>query len=243
MSHSIDRWIRDRARVTPDRVAIEFGDERWTYRQLDERSDELARGLAAGEVVSTLTGNSPEHVALFFACAKAGAILHPISWRLAPAEIAYQLDDAGSSRFVVEDAYRKLGEAARALARPLVPGTQGVPGTGLLLIYTSGTTGKPKGALLTHENCFWTNLSFDLATGVGSDDVVLAFLPQFHCGGWNVQPLLAWWKGARVVLERQFDPAHALAMIEKKRVTTMMGVPANYLFMAQHAGFADADLS
>ena len=243
MSHWIDRWIRDRARVTPDRVAIEFGDERWTYRQLDERSDELARGLAAGEVVSTLTGNSPEHVALFFACAKAGAILHPISWRLAPAEIAYQLDDAGSSRFVVEDAYRELGEAARALARPLVPGTQGVPGTGLLLIYTSGTTGKPKGALLTHANCFWTNLSFDLATGIGSDDVVLAFLPQFHCGGWNVQPLLAWWKGARVVLERQFDPAHALAMIEKKRVTTMMGVPANYLFMAQDPSFARADLS
>ena len=38
----------------------------------------------------------------------------------------------------------------------------------LLLIYTSGTTGKPKGALLTHANCFWTNLSFDLATGVAA---------------------------------------------------------------------------
>ncbi len=77
----------------------------------------------------------------------------------------------------------------------------------LLLIYTSGTTGKPKGALLTHANCFWTNLSFDLATGVRPDDVVLQVLPQFHCGGWNVQSILAWWKGragrARARLRRR----------------------------------------
>ncbi len=114
---------------------------------------------------------------------------------------------------------------------------------GLLLIYTSGTTGKPKGALLTHANCFWTNLSFDLATGLGPHDVVLQVLPQFHVGGWNVQSLLAWWKGARVVLERGFDAARALDLIERERVTTMMGVPANYLFMSEEPRFADADLS
>ena len=113
----------------------------------------------------------------------------------------------------------------------------------LLLIYTSGTTGKPKGALLTHANCFWTNLSFDLATGIRPEDVILQVLPQFHCGGWNVQSILAWWKGARVVLERGFDPARALELIERERVTTLMGVPANYLFMAQEPRFAEADLS
>jgi fatty-acyl-CoA synthase len=114
---------------------------------------------------------------------------------------------------------------------------------GLLLIYTSGTTGKPKGALLTHANCFWTNLSFDLATGVAGDDVVLQVLPQFHCGGWNVQPLLAWWKGATVVLERSFDPARCLALIEEKRVTSIMGVPANYLFLSQDPAFGSTDMS
>jgi fatty-acyl-CoA synthase len=251
--HTIDRWIRDRARRTPARVAIDFDGREVTYAELDDGSDDLARCLRRGEVVSTLTGNSPEHVALMFACAKAGAILHPISWRLAPAEVAFQLDDAGSSVFWVEEEHRSLGAAALELAavqpRELVSDTSKVSdtspadGDGLLLIYTSGTTGKPKGALLTHANCYWTNLSFDLATGVGGGDVVLACLPQFHCGGWNVQPLLAWWKGAKVVLERQFDAARALRLIEEKRVTTMMGVPANYLFMAQEAGFATVDLS
>ena len=59
-----------------------------------------------------------------FACAKAGAILHPISWRLAPAEVAFQLDDAEPAVFLIEDEYRELGEAALALAnvRPALDG-------------------------------------------------------------------------------------------------------------------------
>jgi fatty-acyl-CoA synthase len=250
--HTIDTIIRDRARITPERVAIVEAGRTWTYAELDARSDELARGLRHGDRVSTLTGNSGEHVALMFACAKAGAILHPISWRLAPTEIAYELDDAEPSLFLVEDEHRELAQAALKLAsvRPtseIGSGTEPVSRVSdhdpLLLIYTSGTTGKPKGALLTHANCFWTNLSFDLATGVRPDDVVLQVLPQFHCGGWNVQSILAWWKGAKVVLERGFDSARALELIERERITTMMGVPANYLFIAQEQRFEHADLS
>src|SRR3954451_16250948 len=251
---TIGRICSDRARITPDRIAIDEAARTWTYAELEARSNDLAGSLSHGERVSTLTGNSGEHVALLFACAKAGAILHPISWRLAPAEIAYQLDDAAPAVFLVEDEHRELGAAALALSavRPrtaLERGSQSEPRSRvsdsdpLLLIYTSGTTGKPKGALLTHANCFWTNLSFDLATGVRPDDVVLQVLPQFHCGGWNVQAILAWWKGARLLLERGFDAARALELIERERVTTMMGVPANYLFMAQEERFAEADLS
>jgi fatty-acyl-CoA synthase len=250
--HTIDKIIRDRARITPGRIAIEEPGRTWTYADLDARSDELARALSPGERVSTLTGNSGEHVALMFACAKAGAILHPISWRLAPAEVAFQLDDAEPAFFVVEEEHRELGEAALALASVQPAGTLAAApaarGDGpsdhdpLLLIYTSGTTGKPKGALLTHANCFWTNLSFDLATGIRPDDVVLQVLPQFHCGGWNVQAILAWWKGARLILERGFDPSRALDLIERARVTTVMGVPAHYLFMSQEPRFAEADL-
>jgi len=243
----IDRMLRDRARATPRRIAVAD----WTYADLDRRSDEIAAGLERGSRVSTLTKNSPEHVAMFFGCAKAGAILHPISWRLAPPEIAYQLDDADPAVFLVEDELQELADAALALAatspaRALPErGTPEAPEEDdpLLLVYTSGTTGKPKGALLTHANCFWTNLSFDLATGISGSDVVLQLLPQFHVGGWNVQPLLAWWKGARVVLERSFDAGRALELIESERITTMMGVPANYMLMAEASGFADADLS
>jgi fatty-acyl-CoA synthase len=255
--HTIDHWIRNTARRTPQRVAIDYLGREVTYEELDARSDALAgellaRGVLRGDRIATLTGNTPEHVIVFFACAKAGFILLPLNWRLAARELRFQLEDAEPSVFLVEPAYEALADATGHAFEPLAPPHEGAmpvpaPGVGaddpLLLIYTSGTTGRPKGALLTHANCFWTNLSFDLATGLTGDDVVLQLLPQFHCGGWNVQSLLAWWKGARVVLERAFEPARVLSLLAEKRVTTLMGVPAIYLFLSHEPAFADVDLS
>ena len=252
---TLGRWIRDRGRNTPGRVAIDYDGEQVTYGDLDARSDAFAAafaeaGLQRGDRVATLSGNSPDHVAILFGCAKAGLILLPLSWRLTAPELRYQLDDAEPALFIVEEPYEELAASTDVgFERLSVPELRPAPvaevdaGDGLLLVYTSGTTGKPKGALLTHANCFWTNLSFDLATGVHNDDVVLQVLPQFHIGGWNVQALLSWLKGATVVLERQFDAERVLRLIEEKRVTTMMGVPPIYLFLAQHPSFADADLS
>ncbi len=267
---TIGRWLSDRARTTPARVAIRFLGADVTYAELDRRATRLAaglaeRGLRRGDRLATLTGTSPDHVATLFACARLGAILHPISWRLTAPEVAYQLADAEPALLLASEQYEGLATASYKLlqaegdapergielARMGDPTLEadGEPAAAgprdddpLLLVYTSGTTGKPKGALLTHANCFWTNLSFDRTAGVRDDDVVLQVLPQFHVGGWNVQPLLAWWKGATVVLEPAFDPARALRLIAEERVTTMMGVPATYLFLAQEPGFADAAL-
>ena len=253
----IARWLQDRARNTPSRVAIDYDDRLVSYAELAAGADAFAAafadaGLAHGDRVATLTGNSPEHVEILFACAQLGLILLPLSWRLTAPELRYQLDDAEPSLFLVEDEYSGLAEQTgwrfERLAEPEQRGPtpaapESDPDDPLLLIYTSGTTGKPKGALLTHGNCFWTNLCFDGATGVRNDDVVLQVLPQFHVGGWNVQSLLAWLKGATVVLERQFDAGRVLELIDEKHVTTMMGVPPIYLFLAQHPRFAEADLS
>jgi fatty-acyl-CoA synthase len=254
----IARWLGDRARNTPQRVAIDYEGRLVTYAELAAGADAFAAafaesGLKSGDRVATLTGNSPEHVMVLFACAQLGLMLLPLSWRLTAPELRYQLEDAEPSLFLVEDEYANLavatGKRHESLTTPASRhGTSyrdvTVTGEdGLLLIYTSGTTGKPKGAVLTHGNCFWTNLSFDATTGVHGDDVVLQVLPQFHVGGWNVQALLAWLKGATVVLERQFDADRVLRLLEEKRVTTMMGVPPIYLFLSQHPRFELADLS
>jgi fatty-acyl-CoA synthase len=256
---TIGRWLSDRARATPDRVAIRFLDGDLTYAALDRRATRLAagladRGLRRGDRLATLTGTSPDHVATLFACARLGVALQPISWRLAPAEVAFQLADSEPALLLASAEHEALARASETsveiaqIADPTLEADGDVGDTAenddpLLLVYTSGTTGKPKGAVLTHANCFWTNLSFDRTAGVRDDDVVLQVLPQFHVGGWNVQPLLAWWRGATVVLEPSFDATRALRLIEEQRVTTMMGVPATYLFLAQEPAFADADLT
>ena len=255
---TIRRWLTDRARTTPEKVAIRFLGSELTYAELDRRATRLAaglaeRGLRRGDRLATLTSNSPDHVVTLFACATLGAILQPISWRLAAPEIAYQLEDAEPALMLVSEEHEELARRAASgveLAR-LGDATLEADGEAptraedsdpLLLVYTSGTTGKPKGALLTHANCFWTNLSFDRTAGLRDDDVVLQVLPQFHVGGWNVQPLLAWWKGATVVIEPAFEPARALELIADEGITTMMGVPATYLFLAEQPAFAEAAL-
>lgn len=271
--HTLGRWTADRARATPERVAIDDRGVVLSYRDLDARADALAEALIAagygvGDRIATITGNSADHVVLFFACAKAGLVLVPLSWRLSPRELADQLDLADPALLLVEEEFESLAAAARErLAHPVAVGALGETGVErepvapvrrsadpvvhraprdddpLLIVFTSGTLDRARGAILTHANCFWTNLSLSRTAEITSSDTVLAVMPQYHVGGWNVQPLLAWWMGATVVLERTFDAGRVLHLIEDRRITTMMGVPANYLFLAQHPAFRDTDLS
>jgi fatty-acyl-CoA synthase len=252
----IGTMLADRTALTPDRVAIEFGGRTVTYAELFRAASARAAGFAAvgcepGDRVATLSRNCPEQVEVFFGCALAGLIMVPLNWRLTAAELGYQIADADPAVLLIEPGLRHLTAGRKTVdigETPAVPGS-GLPpfasggGDPLMLLYTSGTSGKPKGALLTHANCFWTNLSLDRTAELTGDDVVLQVLPQCHVGGWNVQPLLAWWKGATVVLEQTFDAERVLKLIETRRITTMMGVPTTYLMLSQHPGFAAADLS
>ena len=270
--HTLGRWTRDRAIATPDRVAVDDRGVAITYRQLDERAAGLAErlldaGYGVGDRIATVTGNSADQVVLFFACAKAGLVLVPLSWRLTPRELAEQLAASDPALLVVEEEFQTLARAARdrlpGRLADAAPGAHGVEADvpapsgeradaperrpvadddALLIIFTSGTTGNAKGAVLTHANCFWSNLALSRIAEITTHDTVLAVMPQYHVGGWNIQPLLAWWVGATVVLERTFDPGRVLRLIDERGITTMMGVPANYLFLAQHPGFAEADL-
>ncbi|MGP4032335.1 class I adenylate-forming enzyme family protein [Pseudarthrobacter sp. 1C304] len=277
--HTLGRWTADRSLAAPHRTAVDDRGCTLSYGELERRAAALAAGFTAagygnGDRVATLTGNSSDHVVVFFACAKAGLVLVPLSWRLSPKELAGQLEVADPQLLLVEDELDSLAAGAcallprrprtaalgpggieksvplpvRSLQAPGPPGgTPGVPrevrdDDPLLMIFTSGTEGASKAAVLTHANCFWTNLSLSRTMDLGSTDVVLAVLPQFHVGGWNIQPLLAWWTGATVVLERGFEPGRVLQLIAERKVTMLMGVPTQYLMLAEHPDFATAEL-
>lgn len=270
--HAISRWLWDRARAHPDALAVESQGRRLSYAGLRHRALAIAahlesRGLGPGDRIATVTENDIEHVALLFACARSGMALVPLNWRLTPAELRAQLDIAAPALVAASHTHwQRADEAVRTstLAPPLVTlaelaevaersgtapserlraGTAAGDDDPLLIVFTSGTTGRPKGAVLTQANCFWTNLSLDCAVALGADDVVLQVLPQCHVGGWNVQPLQAWLKGATVLLEREFDPERVLDLVQRRRVTTMMGVPTTYQRLAELNGFEGADLT
>ncbi|MEO7803304.1 MAG: long-chain fatty acid--CoA ligase [Actinomycetota bacterium] len=254
--YSIGFWITRRAELTPSRVALDFEDREYSYAELNDGANRAASALEAsgvkrGDRVAMLSDNRPEYIEVFFACAKLGVVLVPVSWRLAEPEMIWQLEDSSPTALVVSPDWADTG--GRIFDGPILE----LPLNGettehhdvctwddsLMILYTSGTTGRPKGAVLTHGNFFWGNLNMLVNADIDGDDVSLMFLPMFHIGGWNVNTLPVLLKGGKIVLERTFDATRSLDLIAKKQVTWLMGVPATYLFMSQQPGFQSADFS
>jgi fatty-acyl-CoA synthase len=261
-----------RAALSPERTALIFRDESWTYAELNRVTNRVAHGLHAlgvnpGDRVGFLGLNHPRFLFTLFGAAKLGAIFVPLNFRLTGPELAYIIRDAGLHTLVYEENFASIIEAIRdeLTVRELVS-SEAREGSRSFddlihdqrdtdldypvaendtawIMYTSGTTGRPKGAMLSHGNVLWNNINASLAFDGLSDDRTLAVAPLFHIGGLNVTPIPSLWKGATVVVEQMFEPGLVLELIEKHRITTMFGVPAMFLFMAQHPDFATRDLS
>jgi len=256
-------WFGERALRTPERKALHFEGRDWTYAQFQQEIEAVAAGLAArgaarGERVAFLGHNQPMFLFAMFACARLGAIFTPLNFRLTGPELAFMLEDSGACLLIVDEAHRAViaphvERLAVLAAEQPDSWTDGAPPPAApvaareddvaVIMYTSGTTGRPKGAMLTHGNFWWNNVSGMHAMDVLENDVTLVAAPLFHIGGLNVTTLTALQKGAQILLHRTFDPARALADIAAHRVTTMFGVPAMFLFMAHQPGFAECDLS
>ncbi len=268
--HTIGRWLRDRAASMPTRIAIDDRGVVLDYATLHARAERMATtlrdaGYGPGHRIATVSGNSADHVVAFFACAYLAIAFVPLSWRLTPAELVDLLRRSDPALVLVEEEYEALaGEALRMLAGSapahVTLGETGaefsVPAAAaaappravrdddpLLVIFTSGSEAAPKGVVLTHANCFWNNLALARAMPMTPDDVVLSMLPQYHVAGWNIQPLLAWWTGATVVLERSFQPGRVLQLIQERQVTMMMGVPTQYRMLRAAPEWLTTDLS
>lgn len=86
-------------------VVFPWSGVRWTYAQLDEQANRLAKGLLAmgiskGDRIGIMAGNCEEYVVVFFAAARVGAILVVLNNTYTPLELYYALDHSGILPFV-----------------------------------------------------------------------------------------------------------------------------------------------
>ena len=273
LNQGVGSWISRRARRTPDRVAIVHEGRASTYLGLHERVSRLAgalRGLGVGrgDRIAYLGPNHQAYLETLFAAGTLGAVFVPLNMRLAGPELAHHLSDSGSSVLVYAPAQAAVLASIRtdlvlrhvvALAEPgegehdyeellasAAPDPADEPvslGDPCLIMYTSGTTGRAKGATLTHGNITWNAINVLVDADFGQDEMALVVAPLFHTAALNMLCLPAILKGGTVLIESAFDPARALDLIARHRVTSMFGVPAIYDAMAGAAGWADADIS
>ncbi len=266
--------IERNAAFTPEKPATIFEGETLSYAAFNERVAQVARGLKAefgvsrGDRVAILSLNRPDYLVLLYACARLGAMLVPLNWRLAVAEQMFILADASIKVLALERAFAAILPALESrLPDTGVIGLDYAPPRGiafdallalargddrnphtdlscpLLIVYTSGTTGRPKGAVLRQEALLWNGVMSQHMHGLTSDDHVLTVLPFFHVGGLNIQTTPALHHGATVTIHSRFTPDAALAAIACERPTLTVLVPATIQAVTDHSAWATTDLS
>ncbi|GGH44828.1 acyl-CoA synthetase [Microbacterium album] len=269
----IGAWPAKRRLKNPDKTALVFGDETYTYRQFADAADRIAavlalHGIGKGDPVAYLGENSPAFLQSLFAVTQLGAVFVPVNTRLAPPEITHVLTDSGARAVIHDPEFAERlapgiaaagidqvivtgdGDDARPGLRRLMAerlgGHMAVPVTHAdpaIIMYTSGTTGKAKGAVLTHGNLTWVSINCLVDYDVVSTDVALLISPLFHAAALGMGALPVILKGGTIVLEKSFDPGRALRLIEQHGITMLSGVPTTYQLLADHPDWDGTDLS
>ena len=257
-----------RAALTPNRIAFQEGGDgiQTSYAELDMNCRKAAGFLAAegvrhGDRVGVLCRNRIEFFELLFACAKLGAILVPLNWRMTGRELRDLIADCTPRLCLTGTEDRALAEQALAggdtplidldntylagrdaatphAGRPAWPGDET-----WYLIYTSGTTGRPKGVIQTYRMAMVNYVNITQATGLRADDATVYFLPHFHTAGINLHALPALIAGALVRILPGFEPASLLALSDAGLLDVILAVPSVFRELILHPDFENTDLT
>ena len=250
-------FVFDNANRIPDQLAIidRHTGKRLTYAALDREvwmwtRHLLSRGIQTGDRVVYLAPNRLEHITLFFACARLGAILVPVNHRLAIAELLAIIERVEPKYFLGEGSY-EFGAAvaffqisdvrlADGELPKLLPVAGNVP---LLMLFTSGSTGEPKGVLL-HGDMLLANIEQTLASGVLQDgDISIVNTPFFHTGGYNVFCLPMLMVGGTLILFEKFEPRGVLTAIAEDGVNVFWAVPTMFQAIYDEPDFIKTDFA
>ncbi|MEQ9663478.1 MAG: long-chain-fatty-acid--CoA ligase [Parasphingopyxis sp.] len=276
IDHSRIRFFGDipyaQEELRGDRPGLESGDRRWTFAQLADRTRRTiaalkAVGIGEGDRVAWLGAGGLHWFEAFFATVGLRACFAPLNLRLAPAELAFILDDSEASLLLVTEDQLALAKAAVAEmespvriltigfshpdhdrlgnddAEPSEPLAQR-PEDDIFQLYTSGTTGLPKGVRLTNANyeAFLKHSPQVEGFDYDASETALIVMPMFHVAGTNVS-LAALAHGCRTIIEPAFDPASVLRKIGEERVAQIFLAPTLIQMLLDAPGAGDADFS
>jgi cyclohexanecarboxylate-CoA ligase len=202
----------------------------------------LTRGVRPGEAVTWQLPNSLAAAVLTRACWRIGAVAAPLLHTFGAAEVAGalgQVDPALTIELDAEAISSPTSLVERLGADPVPAGTSTTrPSDVALVLFTSGSTGTPKAVLHTHRGLSWKARLMTQVHGLGPADAVLMPAPMAHISGLLNGVLVPGAAGLRAVLMRRFDPAEALRLVTRERVSFLAGPPTFFVAMAIALGEA-----
>jgi O-succinylbenzoic acid--CoA ligase len=227
-------FLKKRAFLTPDRIAIYFQEEAVTFKQLYDYAVKTAGqlqtfGLAKGDFAGVLLTNHIETAIILFAFQLLGVRAVILNNRLSPAELQWQLTDSKAVCLILESAFLEKVPSIRSITKeelfaatveePIIE--EEIDLTEICTImYTSGTTGNPKGVIQTYGNHWWSAVGSALNLGYTEGDCWLCNVPLFHISGFSILMKSVIY-GMPIVLHEKFDPQKTIKDIQSKQVTIM----------------------
>lgn len=243
---TLHQLFEEQVEKTPDHIALQYEDQQLTYRQLNERSNQLAHYLRAQQVgpetlVALCCDRSFDLIIGIIGILKAGGAYVPLDPEYPKERLKYMLDDTKASFLLTQSWLKKGLPSTEAMVIELdhldkyvekYPVKNPKPLTGpdnlVYVIYTSGSTGKPKGVLCPQKGSINRLLWLKHYLKITSTDRILHQTPySFDISVCEL--LTGLLSGAQLIIAKpggNRDPSYLTTLINHHKITTIYFVPS-----------------
>jgi amino acid adenylation domain-containing protein len=243
-NHCIHHLFQEQAFKTPEKIALEMGDKKFTYSTVNDRANQLSQALRTlGVGLETPVGiclrRSPEAVVAILGILKAGGAYVPVDPDFPEARKQYMIEDSGCGILIAEKSLLNtlpsfkgrvllVDDESRSQQDNSNPDIPITPDALMYILYTSGSTGIPKGVCGIHQatvnRCIWMWNQYPFTSNeVCCHKTTLNFVDSI----WEIFGALL--KGVKVVILPHFasaNPQEIIGFLHKAKVTRIILVPS-----------------